>query len=112
MWSRSVWFRSVVLAAVVPALLAGCGGDEPPRVKNSDRGPDCRSEGTVNAQPVATIDDAIAPYREPGHRKRISEKHSGTATVLLTAKPSGPAPVSVTLVQTLEGWAVTSVQRC
>jgi hypothetical protein len=107
-----MWSRSVVLAVVVPALLAGCGGDDPPRVKNSDPGPECRTEGTVDAQPVATIDDAIAPYRQPGHRKRISEKHSGTATVLLTAKESGPAPVAVTVVKTEEGWAVTSVQRC
>ena len=104
--------RSAVLALVVPALLAGCGGDEPPRVKNSNPGPDCRTEGTIEAQPVPTLDEAIAPYREAGHKKRISEKHSDTATVLLTAKESGPAPISLTLVRTEEGWTVTSVQRC
>ena len=107
----TMWLRRTLVALAVPLLLSACGGVEK-KVRQQEPGPPCKTEGTVESQPAGSIDAAVAPYREPCHRVRITERHSDTATVLLEAKESGPEGVAVTLVRTEEGWAVTSVQRC
>jgi hypothetical protein len=98
-------------AALLATLaLAGCGGDEKPRVKTPEPGPTCRTEGTVEAQPAASLEAAVEPYNTSGLSVRIAQRVSGTAIVQL--KDGETVSTVITLVRTQEGWAVTSIARC
>ena len=101
---------SAVLALAAPLLLSACGDD--PKPKAPAAGQECPTDGTINAQPVPTIREAVEPYMEPGHKFRIAERFSDTATVQLRADQGGLTPVVITLVKTAEGWTTTSVARC
>ena len=111
-----MWSRPAVVVAALPLLLLGaCGGDEPPKrapASEADDNPDCQTEGTVEAQPAASLQAAVEPYREPGHTFRIAERVSNTAEVQLGGDGAGLSDAAVTLVKTGRGWVVTSVRRC
>jgi hypothetical protein len=105
--------RRAVLVAVTPLLLTACGGDEPPtRSKDIKPGPTCATTGTVKAKPVAELEQAVEPYREPGDKLRITERFGDTAEVELSGGSQGEVPSRVTLLRAGGGWVVTSVIRC
>jgi hypothetical protein len=105
--------RRTVLVAVAPLLLTACGGDEPPtRSKDIEAGPTCKTTGTIEAQPVAELEQAVEPYREPGDKLRVTERFGSTAEVELRGGSQGEIPTKVTLVKTGQGWVATSVIRC
>ena len=105
--------RRAVLVAVAPLLLTACGGDEPPtRSKDIEPGPACATTGTVEAKPVPELEAAVAPYREPGDKLRITERFGDTAEVELSSPCQDELPSRVTLLKTGRGWVVTSVIRC
>jgi hypothetical protein len=102
--------RGIAAMLVVPLLLAGCGGSEPP--KSVPKGEPCKSQGTVGAKPAPSIRAAVAPYQDPGQRFHLQERLKGTATVRLEGTGPDVKPETVTLVHTHEGWAVTTVADC
>ena len=105
--------RRALLVAVAPLLLTACGGDEPPtRSKDIEPGPTCATTGTVEAKPVAELEAAVAPYREPGDKLRIAERFGSTAEVELSGDGQEGIPTTVSLVKTGQGWVVTAVVRC
>ena len=106
--------RAAVLLAAIPLLLlTGCGDDEKPtRSKDIEPGPTCRTEGTVEAQPAASLEAAVAPYRDAGDNLRIAERFGDTAEIQLRAGDTDRVSASVSLVKTGRGWVVTSVVRC
>ena len=114
--TRSVRLRPAVVALLTaaPLLLSACGGDEqePPSKADLEPGNACRTEGTIEAEPAGNLRSAVEPYKEPGHRLRISERFGDTAEVQLNPGGSGATPAQLTLVRTAEGWVVTSVARC
>ena len=107
---RTMQLRSTIVALAAPLLLVACGDD--PKPKAPAAGEECPTDGTITAQPVPTIREAVAPYIEPGHKVRIAERFSDTATVQLRADQGGLTPIVITLVKTPEGWTTTSVSRC
>ncbi len=105
--------RRVILVAVTPLLLTACGGDEPPvRSKDIEPGPTCATTGTIEAKPVAELEAAVEPYREPGDSLRIAERFGSTAEVELSGDGQNELPTTVSLVKTGRGWVVTAVVRC
>ena len=108
---RTMEHRARLLVLVAPLLvLAACGDD--PKPKAPAAGQACPTEGTIEAPPVPTIREAVEPYMQSGHKFRLAERVSDTATVQLRADKSEVTPVVVTLVKTADGWAATSVARC
>ena len=106
-------FRPEILLASAPLLLLGaCGGDAPAHPPKATPGPTCTTEGTVQSKPASSLEEAVAPFREPGQTLRIAEKVGGTAEVQLSGNGGGAPDARITLVHTGQGWVVTSITRC